>query len=210
MEIAAQAQCAATTQTRAGGKRCRRRATHGSHCWQHAHANGSPVKRPAQTHAQRELQALLARGPRTKDVSGLLYCYALRAEWKSNARLWKVGRTTRDSGIEARMREWGGTNPLHLVRALWTPFAAFSERVVHLLLDECRVYRWSERTDATSFRCTLSKHDNGGVPRATPEERATLARECRKQIEWFSRVPAALVVATMRIATRLAVQKSRK
>jgi hypothetical protein len=142
------------------GKKCKKKTE--PYC--HLH------KAPKKTKYQRTIE----RGPRATDKAGHIYIYRLDAD---PDHYYKIGRTERT--VEKRLAEWKNSI---LVRSFEVKFNRHVERLIHLKLDHCRIYRYA--ISETQF-CDVWKANGEPVT----ERDALLKQENRltaagKQIEW--------------------------
>lgn len=127
------------------------------------------------TNVQKKLERRLKRGPSKSDGPGHIYVYYLSDD--NDYYYYKIGRTERS--VEERLKEWKGA----ICKKYWkVQHQKFAERLIHIVLDDCRVYRYILQDDI----CSIWKTDGEPVT-----ERDALLKECNKlsacnkMIEWF-------------------------
>ncbi len=150
------------------------------------------LKRPV----LRRLNAKLATLPeRRSGGAGFIYVYAIKEEHDAGRFYWKIGMTERAADV--RIKEWGRTldkRTQTLVVHRVYPVARghkWVERVVHLYLNYCRVYRYAlpaaSAGSASGPHSFYSVWATTGLP--VEEEDASLgphdAPAMHKQVEWF-------------------------
>jgi len=179
-------------------KRCTRSAvcTRTRMCTQHAKLQGGAPPVEAEpwvalrlptpsaknsTRALRKLRARLRRAPPAGSPEGYIYVYGIRGERALN--YWKVGMTER-ADVEHRVDEWRrthGKGAVELRGYFRTRHAKHVERVVHLYLTYCRMYRY-ELEDGT-FHSVWA--ETGAVIEDGHETTSERLVATRKHIEWF-------------------------
>ncbi len=121
--------------------------------------------------------AKFMRGPTKADGPGYIYIYSLDTD-PVGSNYYKIGSSV---DVEQRLKEgWKGGI---LKKAYYVHFRQLAERVVHLELDQYRVYRYLIETDTY---CTIWK--NGSKPveasDAALKEKHQL-HGFQKHVEWF-------------------------
>lgn len=162
--------------------------------------------------ALQKLRAALKRGPSKSDEarSGFVYVYRLR--YDGGADYWKVGMTTRgDCG--RRLAEWKATYAKEAgftaIRTYATRAPRFAERLVHLYLHYCRMYRYPLERGKRGHHSVWAL-DNRVIKdgQQTENRKGLVAR--RKNTEWFC-APLATIHAHLReITAMIAVWNRRK
>lgn len=202
------AHCEALTQA---GKQCTRRAKSvdwsGRHvCTQHQwghHAlitvrdiepweqRGMPAPSTAlRAHVLQKLRRKLKAGPRATtprsgNRGGSIYVYCLEGDDHEN--LYKVGMTS--DSVDRRLQAWArkhkGTTLRRVATYVVGQDVAWVERVVHLYLDYCRVYRYPRVGGGLhSVWAATGKPLLEDADAAAVSPRSLLVTE--KMIEWFS------------------------
>jgi T5orf172 domain len=182
-------------------KRCTRTATcvRTRMCTQHAKLQSAPpVEREPWTalgmlapsaknsaRALRKLRSKLRRRPPKNDKEdGYIYVYGIRGERVLN--YWKVGMTER-ADVEKRVGEWRrthGKGAVELRDHFRTRHPKHVERVIHLFLAYCRMYRY-QLSDG-SFHSVWA--ESGDVIKDGQEQEAVDGERLvakHKHIEWF-------------------------
>lgn len=139
----------------------------------------------------KKIERRLKSGPRTTDEPGHIYVYALQHEMDAQMDYWKVGMTTR--APEERAKEWSAkhhkTHTVVTQAVFHVPTRAVKhvERLIHLYLDYCRLYRYPLASGAIRSVWAHSGNlieDKDGKEWAaqTPQERPVALH---KMVEWF-------------------------
>jgi len=139
-------------------------------------------------HVLQKLRRKLKAGPRPltprKGRGGSVYVYCLEDDDMPN--LYKVGMTS--DSVDKRLQSWArkhkDTVLKRVAEYVVTQDVAWVERVVHLYLDYCRVYRYPRvgGTGLYSVWAATGKPLNAEQQPSSP--RSLLVTE--KMIEWFS------------------------
>jgi hypothetical protein len=141
-------------------------------------------------HVVQKLRRKLKAGPRAATPRGLgkgrggsIYVYCLEADDHSN--LYKIGMTS--DSVDKRLQQWARKHKTELRRVaeyVVSQDVAWVERVVHLYLDYCRVYRYplANGTGLHSVWAATGEPLDADAAKP-PSPRSMLATE--KMIEWF-------------------------
>ena len=144
--------------------------------------------------ALRKLETKLRKGPPSveKDGLGAIYIYYLETDRAHGIRCyWKVGMTKHATAPGKRIKQWSAKQEGVVTQAVYVVERGhkFIERVVHLYLDHCRMYRYpcaSAGAEAQLFRSTWYAT---GLPVKDAQwdlidlTKRTVARQ--KSVEWF-------------------------
>ncbi len=179
-------------------ERCKRAAKDGTHfCGQHTPSTVVATTEPWVTlklptphkdirkSVLAKLRTKLRQAPEKRSGGvGHIYVYHLKGEHKAGLMYWKVGMTER--AVDVRMAEWERThknNHVLLAKSYRVERAhKWVERVVHLYLDYCRVYRYAlEKSDTFYTVWAATGASCGPVEENEPEDLVAV----HKQVEWF-------------------------
>ena len=140
------------------------------------------------THVLQKLRRKLKNGPRPStprsgNRGGSIYVYCLEDD--EHEHLYKVGMTS--DSVDKRLQAWArkhkGTTLKRVAEYYVGQDVAWVERVIHLYLDYCRVYRYPRvRGGLESVWAATGKPLNPDTPPVSP--RSLLVTE--KMIEWFA------------------------
>lgn len=196
------ARCEALTQA---GKQCSRRASEGGVCVQHMAIRHSVISvrevepwtlrsmpTPSdklRAHVLQKLRRKLKAGPRPntprgRHKGGSIYVYCL-VDDEQGPHLYKVGQTT--DAVERRLASWARKHSGREIKCcaiyVVNQDVAWVERVVHLYLDYCRVYRYPlvASGQLESVWAATGEPLDGKQP-ASPRSRLV----SEKMIEWFA------------------------
>lgn len=135
-----------------------------------------------------KINTKLKRGPTKEDAKGgSIYVYRMARETGLN--YWKVGMT--DRSADTRMDEWESTHKDRIIRVdryVMTKNHLLAERLIHLCLDYCRMYRYPSygKQGGTYFK-SVWKRTGKVIEDAQlaliDKEKRTIAKN--KHIEWF-------------------------
>jgi len=131
-----------------------------------------------------KIRRKLQSGPKATDGPGTIYIYSIHSESKLN--YWKIGMTERD--VDTRMNEWA-TEHKNKKIVLERTFIvkqnhAFIERVIHLYLAYCRMYRYPHKSGFHStWYLDPDEIINDGQQLTSTKNHELVAR--RKHVEWF-------------------------
>lgn len=123
-------------------------------------------------HAQNKIMTKIRKGPSKSDGYGHIYIYYLSADPKDF--YYKIGRTSRD--VDTRLKEWKDSK---LRKSYRVANQKHAERLIHLYLDEYRVYRYKQ-DDGTY--CTVWKENGLHV---TDKDKTGKKEGRSKEVEWF-------------------------
>jgi hypothetical protein len=193
------AQCQALTHA---GKQCSRHAAAGDRvCKQHAktakvavftatatepwvtRGMPAPALDKLRAHVVQKIRRKLRAGPRKDRSGGSIYVYRLVGD--SHPDLYKVGQTT--GSVERRLASWArkhGSEVKRVAQYVVSQDVAWVERVVHLYLDYCRVYRYP-LLNGGGLESVWAATGEPLDPQSPPvSPRSRLVTE--KMIEWFA------------------------
>jgi hypothetical protein len=156
-------------------------------------------------HALQKLRTVLRRGPRKNDnvCSGFIYVYYLTRDTGEN--YWKIGMTTRDD-CSKRLAEWKRTYAkeagFKVMRTYPTRAPQFAERLIHLYLYYCRMYRYPLERGKHGHHSVWAKDntviaDGQQLQQQPPSQGRAVMVARRKNTEWFC-VPLKTVHSTVR------------
>lgn len=148
--------------------------------------NTSQLRRPAYNRLKRKI----AKPPASKDGPGTIYVYMLQHE--KGLHYYKVGMTERS--VVHRLKEWQSHHKDAQVECVATFHVTQSikyiERVVHLCLDYCRLYRYPSTQLKQCYKTIYSA--SGRVvedlqwKRIQKEDKEERFVAKNKSIEWFA------------------------
>lgn len=151
-------------------------------------ARGMPTP-PAQlrAHVLQKLRRKLKAGPRSGSKGGSIYVYCLEEDDEEHEHLYKVGMTS--DSVDKRLQAWArkhkGTTLKRVAEYVVSQDVAWVERVTHLYLDYCRVYRYPRSDGKAGLESVWAAT---GKPLRTSAEpvspRSLLVTE--KMVEWFA------------------------
>ena len=180
--------------------------------------------------ALQKLRTKLLRGPPNNTLEcssgGYVYIYYLQQDQHDHPNYWKVG-TTSEGRVEKRMREWdrvhGAEAGCTLKRVYPTQSHRFAERVIHLYLHYCRVYRYrlEEEEEEDKKKKPIRYHSvwaktNKAVEEEEEEEEeekegnGRVLRAKHKHVEWFIAPLQDIHVVIRDVITMLSVWERRK
>lgn len=144
----------------------------------------APCVEKLRPHMLQKLRRKLKAGPRTTTAkSGSIYVYCLDGD--EHANLYKVGMTS--SGVDKRLQAWARKHKGKVLRKVAEYVVlsdvAWVERVIHLYLDYCRVYRYPGFSVWAATGEPLVGENAAPSP-PPPPPHSLLAVE--KMIEWFA------------------------
>lgn len=127
------------------------------------------------TSTKNKIKRRLQKPVSKTDGPGFIYVYTL----PEDGQYFKIGRTERS--VEQRIKEWKGAI---LKKNYPVAYQKKTERLIHLYLDHCRVYRYQI---AKGKICTIWKSNGEPVTDydATLKEKHKLS-VLTKQVEWFN------------------------
>ena len=169
--------------------RCKRFVS-GTYCYQHIpekeeewirQGYPTPSSKIDEGH-RRKIKSKLKRGPSQKDKEGYIYIYYLKTD--KRVRYFKIGRTS--TTVEKRLKQWEKESPSPpvLVESFKVKHSIFCERLIHLYLDYCRVYRY--KVSKNRF-CTVWKVSGECVTERDEKLKDRNRLEgMKKQTEWFA------------------------
>lgn len=179
-------QCQGVTQS---NKRCTRNVKKGQYCYQHkGQATEKPVRPllglPDSIEVTRKVETRIRRPPSKDDKEGWIYVYTLNSDHNVGELYYKIGRTEQGN-VETRISQWKGA---HLRKAFKVKYNRKAESLIHLLLDEHRVYRYPyEHGKENAIRYhTIRKVDGSVVQDNQTHDLPWQPPAKGKQIEWFN------------------------
>ena len=187
-------QCQGKTQD---GSQCKRK-TKNKYCYQHCSGLSSVLtyslsKNHSITISKKvhgKLTTLIKKGPSKEEKPGHIYVYYHEND---PVNYWKIGRTTQP--VTKRLSQWSLNKIATLKQSYKVKDTKYTERLIHLFLDEKRVYRyWDEETRSYY---TIKKSD--GSPVGNSREKKP--NVTKKEIEWFI-CEYALIEILMNIITQ--------
>jgi hypothetical protein len=134
-----------------------------------------------------KIRTKLKRGPTKDDAKGGSI-YVDRMARETGLNYWKVGMTDRTA--DKRMNEWESTHKDRIIRVdryVLTKNHLLAERLIHLCLDYCRMYRYpSYGKDGTYFKSVWKRTgkviQDAQLAKIDKDQRAVAKN---KHVEWF-------------------------
>ena len=152
-------------------KRCKKTVSNGDYC----HLHKSQEKDPIPPGLPSKVHTVMKRGPSQTDSKGHIYVYYVESDDKERGSYWKIGRTTQP--VWKRLLQWDSAI---LKKSYSVKFNKMAERIVHLLLDDVRIYRYKHEDGYHSI------YKNNGKPVYDSQRKPDLKLEARtKHVEWF-------------------------
>ncbi len=181
-------------------KQCSRQATQGTRCTQHAPKEVVVIEpwtalklpKPHSDNRNSVLNKLRTklRQPAEKRSGGAghLYIYYIAEEHDAGLMYWKIGMTERS--VDVRLAEWSKTHKHGATVLLAKSYRLrrwhkWVERVVHLYLNYCRVYRYplvETKKESAHFH-SIWAATRKPCPESVDSE--DTAPAMHKQVEWF-------------------------
>lgn len=145
--------------------------------------------------------------PSKSDGPGYIYSFRLIEDEKIETEYHKIGRTVQR--VKGRMSQWKaelGTTPI-LDRSWNVKHQKFAERLIHLLLDGVRIYRYQyKRDDGVAFHSIWKNSGNpvrDAFDRTSDIEAGDYKPDVtKKHVEWFA-VSQNDLFATIEYATKI-------
>jgi hypothetical protein len=137
-------------------------------------------------HILQKLRRKLKAGPKQAGKGGAIYVYCLEGDDYEN--LYKVGMTS--DSVDKRLQSWArkhkGTVLKRVAVYAINQDVSWMERVIHLYLDYCRVYRYPRimGTGLESVWAATGERLDTTAGCGPPSPRSLLVTE--KMIEWFA------------------------
>jgi len=116
----------------------------------------------------------ISKGPAENDQKGHIYVYYLGNDVEN---YWKVGRTTQT--VEKRLSQWG--KDAKLKKSWKVNHNKYAERLIHLLFDGKRMYRYKH---SNGFNSIMKK--DGSIVDDGQYDKTCKNDQLKKQIEWFN------------------------
>lgn len=121
------------------------------------------------------INTLLKRGPTKNDKPGHIYSYYLNLDEKQGLSYYKIGRT--EQKLHIRLSQWKGSV---LKKGFPVSFNRFAERLIHLSLAFCRIYRYEHENGYHSVKALSGKVVEDS------QKLEKLGKGHKKHIEWFN------------------------
>lgn len=167
-------------------KRCKRK-TNDTFCYHHKDQKKTIITNLPSSRAilPQKCETVIARGPSKTDKKGHIYVYSLLSDNKEYGEYWKIGRTTQ--GVQKRLSQWPGSI---LESSYKVKYNKMAERMIHLILDDVRIYRYAYETKNTKQYHSIYKQSGKSVKdtqnRDKDIERDTWKLSALgKHVEWF-------------------------
>lgn len=160
--------------------RCKRMLKDQLYC--SAHKNQPPVKNSFKIagftltvprSALNKYKTQIKNGASENDQKGHIYAYYLENDVKN---YWKIGRTTQT--VRKRLSQWG--KDAKLKKSWSVKHNKYAERLIHLLFDGKRMYRYKHKG---GFNSIMKK--DGTVVNDDQYDKECKNDQLTKQIEWF-------------------------
>ena len=165
----------------ADDKACKRKTKDASrYCYQHKKQEKQVtlVLPGIDTPLPSKCQTVMRRGASQKDGPGSVYIYKVHRDDREKLSYFKIGRTERE--VETRISEWPGAVLVHSYKCKNNRMA---ERMIHILLNEHRIYRY-KYAKGTRYHSIWKK--DGSLVQDTQSRGSTWKPPVRgKETEWF-------------------------
>lgn len=123
----------------------------------------------------RKVQTVIKRGPSKTDSKGHIYVYYLKRDSCEKKDYWKIGRTTQS--VSKRLSQWNGSI---LKKSYEVKYNKMAERIIHLMLDRWRIYRYEHSKGYHSI------YKSDGKPIKDSQYKEDIKLEAlTKHVEWF-------------------------
>jgi hypothetical protein len=131
-----------------------------------------------------KVAAHLKKNPTKADKPGFIYVYSIKADKRvKGAKYYKIGKTTRN--VEERLKEHEKRSDIILEYAFWTKHCGYTERLLHLIFDKQRIYRY-RLPEGERKLCSIWKHNRTPVTSADSALKSKYGfKGAKKHIEWF-------------------------
>lgn len=152
-------------------ERCKLMVSNSEFC----HHHKSQEKNPKHIGLPSKVQTIIKKGPSKNDSNGYIYVYYLARDQNEIGEYWKIGRTTQT--VTKRISQWKGAI---LKASFKVKYNKMAERIIHLMLDKYRVYRYKHNDGYHS----IYKKDGSKVRDSQMKHNFKL-EAVTKHIEWF-------------------------
>lgn len=152
-------------------ERCKKKVSDDDYCHHHKDQKRNPI----QPGLPKKVQTLIKKGPSKSDSEGHIYVYYLKEDQSEVKSYWKIGRTTQS--VKKRLSQWEGAI---LQESFKVNYNKMAERMIHLLLDKSRIYRYKHKGGHHSV------YKKDGSTLYDSQTDTSLKLEARKKhVEWF-------------------------